>query len=410
MTPPQVTSVCIGLDVGTTGVKAVAFDAADIAVAAAEEPTPTIRLDAGAEYDAEALWSTAVTVLHAVVDQLDANQHPVGVAVASMAEAGVLVDGSGDPVGNVIAWFDPRTEPQAAWWAESVGVDRTRRITGVSPRPVFGAAKMLWTKTHRAEEWAAGQRWLNMADWIAFRLSGEAATDHSLASRTMLLDLNARVWSTELIDAAGLDAAKLAPLVPSGTALGPVTKAAALATGLPPNTVVAVGGQDHVCAALALDVVEPGMLLDSIGTAEAFFLVTDEMDTTGAVAEAGIGQGAHVAAGRTYAMTGLQQGGGRIDARRVELGLDWPDFLATADATAVIEDVAVEGQARIATMLNATGTADVRHVVTGGASQNAQLIERKTQLGRRPIHVADQIQATALGAAKLARQAVEGES
>lgn len=402
--------VCIGLDVGTTSIKAVAFDRDDAVVGSAQRPTPTVLLDAGAEYVAEALWSAAVAVLREVGDQLSDEHLVVGVATASMAEAGVLVGRSGQAVGNVIAWFDPRTEPQAAWWADVVGVDRTRRITGISPRSVFGAPKMLWTKEHRPDEWAVGQRWLNMADWIAFRLSGEMATDHSLASRTMLLDLAELCWSDELIEAAGLDADKLAPLVPSGTALGPVSADASAQTGLRTDVVVGVGGQDHVCAALALDVVQPGMLLDSIGTAEAFFLVTNEIDATGSVAAAGISQGAHVEPGRTYAMTGLQQGGGRIDARRLELGLEWDEFLRSAASDKVIDEVAADGQQRIEAILAATGTRDVRHIVTGGGSRNARLVEQKRELSGWPIDVADQVQATALGAAKLARRAAEGKS
>jgi len=115
----------------------------------------------------------------------------------------------------------------------------------------------------------------------------------------MLIELAARRWSDELIDAAGLKRSMLAPLVQSGTAVGAVTADAATQTGLPVGTVVGAGGQDHVCAALALDVTEPGMLLDSIGTAEAFLLVIDNVDTTSRIAGAGIGQGAHVVAGRT---------------------------------------------------------------------------------------------------------------
>lgn len=402
--------VCIGLDVGTTSIKAVAFDRGDNVAASSERATPTMHVDGGAEYDALALWDGAVAVLRDVISQLAGDHRPVGVAVASMGEAGVLIDRSGEPVDNVIAWFDSRTEPQASWWAEVVGVDRTRRITGLSPRPVFGAAKMLWTKEHRPDAWATGQRWLNIADWIAYRLCGEMATDHSLASRTMLLDLAALRWSDELIDAAHVDHGMLAPLMASGTPLGCVTATAAAATGLPQDTIIGVGGQDHVCAALALGVVEPGMMLDSIGTAEAFFLVTDGMDTTGTVAEAGIGQGAHVEPGRTYAMTGLQRGGGRIDERRTELGLEWDQFLLTTDAAAVIEEVAADGQARIEALLTATGTDDVRHIVTGGGSQNARLIQQKQALGGRPINVADEMQATALGAAILARRAHGGSS
>lgn len=396
----------IGLDLGTTSIKAVAFDVSDRELAQDSLPTPTHNLaNGGAEYDADELWSTAAQVLRSVTDQLGADGHQVsGIATASMGEAGVLLDASGQPTAPTIAWFDERTGPQAQWWIETVGAERTRRISCLTPRPVFGAPKMLWTKEHAADAWARGRHWLNMADWAAYRLTGEMATDYSLASRTMLFDLSNLSWSDELIEAASLDGSMLAPLIQSGDRVGRVTAEASAATGLPVGAAVGAGGQDHVCAALALGVTEPGMLLDSIGTAEALFLVVDGVDTEGRLAEAGIGQGAHVEPGRTYAMTGLR-GGGQIDARRQELGMEWETFLVTPEAESVIGDVAAEAQTRIDLMLEAVSTTDVRHVATGGGTRNARLIEAKRELGGRPIEVASQMQATALGAAQLARRA-----
>ena len=109
--------------------------------------------------------------------------------------------------------------------------------------------------------------------------------------------------------------------------------------------------------------------------------------------------------GQTYAMVGLSNGGGRIDALRREMELDWPTFLETAEAEEVIESLAVEGQERIDALITTTRTADVRHVATGGGSRNARLIERKREIGDRPIEVSEVNEATALGAAMLARRA-----
>ena len=322
----------------------------------------------------------------------------------------MLLDAHAEPVAPIIAWFDTRTEPQAHWWIESVGVEHTQQICGLTPRPVFGAPKMLWTKAHLTDAWGRGRHWLNMADWAAYRLTGQMATDYSIASRTMLFDLANLAWSDELIGAAGLDRSMLAPLIQSGERVGLVTAEAAAQTGLPVGASVGAGGQDHVCAALALGVTEPGMLLDSIGTAEALFLVADGFETGGRLFAAGVSQGAHVEPDRTYAMTGLA-GGGRIDARRQEMDLDWDGFLATEAADAVIDEVAREAQDRIEVMLSAVQMTDgrptdVRHVATGGGTRNLRLIERKRELGGRPIEVAAQMQATALGAAHLAHRSL----
>ncbi|NNC79268.1 MAG: hypothetical protein HKN94_03855 [Acidimicrobiales bacterium] len=400
----------IGLDLGTTGVKAVAFDSDDRQLALSTVPTPTHPTTAGgAEYDADELWAAACEVLRAVAEELAASGHWIeSVATASMAEAGVLLDGKGRPVAPIIAWFDKRTEPQLEWWREVVGAERTLAIAATPPRAVFGGAKMLWTREKTPDAWQAGRHWLNMADWAAFRLTGTMATDYSLASRTMLLDLRARQWSDELLDASGLDRSRLAPLIQSGERVGQVTATASAESGLPTGIPVGAGGQDDICAALALGVTEPGMMVDSMGTAEAFVLVIDGVDESGRIGAAGVGQGAHVEPGRNYAMTGLAPGVGRIDDARRNLGLSWNEFLVTPAADEVIESVAVDGQERIDLLLSAAGISDVHHIATGGGSRNERLIERKQALGGRAIHVADETEAAALGAAILGRRALEG--
>jgi xylulokinase len=399
----------IGLDLGTTGIKAVAFDGDDNQLALAEVPTPLRTVEAGGEYDANELWDAATSVLNLVTAELAAAGHaPVAIAVASMGESGVLVNEAGEPLAPVIAWFDDRTEAQSQWWVDNVGIERTQRISGLTPKAAFGANKMRWISDNLPDAWAKGSRWLNLADWAAYRLSEVMATDYSLASRTMLLDVAHRQWSTELLSAGQIDVNLLAPLVQSGALIGTVTADAAASTGLPVGAVVGAGGQDHVCAALALGVTEPGTVLDSIGTAEALLLVTEGFDATGLISGAGVSQGVHVEPGRTYAMTG-HLGGGRIDQRRQELGLEWDEFLSTHEANTAIDELAQYGQERLDVMLSAAGVIGTRQLITGGGSRFTRLVERKRDLSEHRVSVASQMQATALGAAKLARRAVESQ-
>ena len=113
----------------------------------------------------------------------------VSVAVASMGESGVLVDAAGTATAESIAWYDNRTRPQARWLAEHIGKDELFARSGLSLQPIFSLNKLLWHREHQPEAWRRSVRWLMMADYIAFRLSGEQATDLSLASRTLMLDL-----------------------------------------------------------------------------------------------------------------------------------------------------------------------------------------------------------------------------
>ncbi len=438
----------LGLDVGTTGIKAVAFspesfvagDGFGRELAAAIVPTPTRRpsgatrstaqrdssaddvlVDAGGEFVADEMWDASASAIRSVVDQLAATGfRVVGVGVTSMGEAGAPLDANGQATHPIIAWFDPRTEPQARWWSKQVGDERTAAITGIPVRPVFGMMKLLWIRQNAPDAYARTVKWLNMADYAVFRLTGQQATDYCLASRTQALDLQRREWSTELLDAIDVPLSVLADLVPSGTVIGRVGdrgpgQEAAATTGLEVGCPVVLAGQDHVAAAHGLGVTEPGDLLDSIGTAEALFMVTEQPEFDGHLSGLGIGQGAHVTPNRTYAMTGLANGGGRIDTVRRHLDLDWDEFMDQAvnggpqnsEISSVIDEIARSGQNALERLVEAVGASQVRHLLTGGGTRNGVLIERKQSLSRRPLHVMGVEEASCFGAAALAATAID---
>lgn len=324
-----------GLDLGTTRIKAASYDLDGRPQQVASAPTPTrTPRPRRAEHDAGALWEVASGLLREVTGRLDDPGRIASVAVASVAEAGVPLDRNGQPVHPVIAWFDRRGAPQADRLAAALGADRLAEITGLRPQPIYGICKLMWLRDNHPDTFARIARWLNVADYIAYRLSGEQATDYSLASRTFALDLPAQRWSDEILEAAGVPSSLLAPLVWGGTSLGTVTSDAAAATGLPQGVTVAAGGHDHVCGALAAGVVEPGKVLDSMGTAEAVLLplATPLPGTTR------ISQGAHVLPDRYYAAGGIHAGGASLDwvLRLVGAGEhDRSDLLAAAAAVPV---------------------------------------------------------------------------
>ncbi len=315
------TPLLVGLDVGTTSVKAVVYEPDGRAVARATTPTPTHYPRPGwAFYRAEELWERSVRVLREALGQVDDPRRVAGVAVASMGEAGVPLDARGEPTSDLIAWFDTRTTPQAEWLDRVVGKDAIFARSGLSLQPIFSLCKLLWLREHEPDAWRRTVRWLHVADYVAFRLSGEAATDYSLASRTLALDLHRRRWDEATLSAVDLDPGLLAPLVPGGTRLGTVTPEAATTTGLPTGAIVAAGGHDHVCGALAAGVTEPGTMLNSLGTAEAIFIPLARPLTDPAAGRQGYTQGAHVVGGHTYVFAGQYTSGASVDWLRDLLG------------------------------------------------------------------------------------------
>lgn len=311
----------LGIDVGTTSIKAVVYRTDGLAMAAAALPTPThVPRPRWAYYRPNELWDTVVSVVRQALAQIDNPGVIASVAVASVAESGVLLDADGNPTTESIAWFDTRTQPQAELLAERIGPEALFARTGLSLQPIFSLNKLLWHREHEPHAWARSVRWLLLADYIAYRLCGEGATDLSLASRTLMLNLREKVWDAHILEKAEIELGLLAPLVPGGTALGTVSAAAAELTGLPTTAIVSSGGHDHVCGALAAGVTRPGQMLNSLGTAEAVFLPMNEPLTDPMVGRQGYSQGAHVAGGGYYVFAGQYTSGASIDWLRRMLG------------------------------------------------------------------------------------------
>lgn len=437
-----------GIDVGTTNIKAVIFNLAGHPVAQASVATPThYPQPEWAYYQPEEMWQRVVQALRQATSQITQTQRIISIAVASMGEAAVPLDAHGQPTYESIAWFDRRTMPQVAWLDEVIGRDRLFDISGLSLQPIFGLCKLLWLKQNQPAAYARARLWLHMADYIAYRLCGVAATDYSLASRTLALNLQKLTWETELLQEIGISPGLLAPLCVAGTALGPVTAEAAAITGLPTSAMVAAGGHDHVCGALAVGAVEPGVMLNSLGSAEALFMPVQRPFTDPALGRQGYTQGAHVMAGHYYVIGGLYTSGASVEWWRSILGsqVELATLIAEAkqvppgslgvcflphlrladppyddpkgravfiglstDATrgvlfrAILEGLAYESRASLEALLKFPNMTALRKIYAiGGSTRNQLLMQIKATVANRPITVAAVSESTSLGAAIL---------
>jgi xylulokinase len=441
-----------GIDAGTTRIRAIVFEAAGGGVVAeGSAPTPTRHPGPGlGEHDAEELWRATVTALRAAVAGVERPARIRSVAVGSMGEAGVLLDRAGLPLAPVLAWYDGRPGAELARLERRVGREVLHRVTGLCPDPTFTLLKLLWLRAELPEAFAAATSWLGVSGWIAWRLCGARATDASLASRTMLLDIAAGRWSGELLAEAGLPASMMGEMTPAGSRLGLVLPAAAAATGLPEGCVVGVGAHDHVCGLLALGADEPGVLLDSIGTAEALTLVVPAPSRSAELLSAGVNQGRVEAGGRAlfYLFSGLPTCSAAVEWFRslwpdgvdhatliaeaeavppgecevlflpqLRLGSPpFPDpvargaFLGLSDRTsrgalfrAVLEGLALDAANQLGVLrAHAGDAANVSRVVaTGGGTRNRLLMRLKASLYGAPAEAAEMPETTCLGAALL---------
>jgi len=442
----NVEPILIGADVGTTNIKVVAFDRSGRALEGASSPTPTHHPMPGrAHHDPEELWDSFAATLRRVTERLDDAGRVASIAVASMGEAAVPLDSGGRPTHDIIAWLDGRAGPQAKRLGRLIGQDRLFGLTGLSLQPIFGLCKLLWLKENEPDTYSRTATWLNVADYMAFRLCGVAATDYSLASRTLALDLHGLRWAGELLEEVGIPPYLFATLRGGGSFLGPVTPDAASATGLPESAGVAAGCHDHVCGALAVGVTQKGTMLNSLGTAEAIFLPLERPLTDPTIGHQGYTQGAHVA-GEYYVFGGQYTSGASIEWIREALGgVDYDTMIAEAEEVppgslgtfflphlrlanppfddpaargafvglstdvkrgelfrAVLEGLAYDSRNSLEPLLGHSGIDELRAIYAiGGGTQNRLLMRIKATVLNQTITVAGMEEAASLGAAIL---------
>jgi xylulokinase len=152
-----------------------------------------------------------------------------------------------------------------------------------------------------------------VAELVAHRLTGELATNASLACRTAAFNVAERRWDDELLALAGLEAAQMPQVLPLGRAVGGLGSAAAARVGLRAGTPVAIAGHDHLVGAIGAGVTQPGQALDSMGSAEVALLVTRRPILTEEARLAGFSTGCHAVDGMACVMGGLQASGAMVE-------------------------------------------------------------------------------------------------
>jgi gluconokinase len=266
--------VVIGLDLGTTSAKAMAFARDGRQLTEAETAYPLLEPERGhAEQDPEAVVSAAVQVVRdAAGAARDAGAQVAGVSISTAMHAIAAVGGDGRPLTPLVTWADTR----AAGEAERLRAEHPELHgrTGTPLHPMSPLPKLLWFREHAPRTFAAARRWVGVKELVLERLTGDCAVDHSVASGTGLLNLDRLDWDPEALELAGIDAAHLARLVPATEVLE-LAAAAAEATGLPPRTPVVAGGGDGPLANLGVGAVRPGVAACSIGTSGALRLVVE---------------------------------------------------------------------------------------------------------------------------------------
>ncbi len=269
----------LGIDLGTSGMKAVLFDRAGGRVSSATAEYPLLQPQNGwAEQDPERWWSAAVLTIGQVLTES-------GVAPGDIAAIGIsgqmhgltALDSEGRVLRPAILWCDQRTQAQCAEITERVGAERLIVITANPALTGFTASKILWTRAHEPEVYAKIRHILLPKDYLRYRLTGDFATEVSDASGMQLLDVGRRQWSLEVCAALEISPDLLPSVYESPEITGTVSTEAAALTGLRAGTPVVGGAGDNAAAAVGTGVVREGTSFTTIGTSGVVFAHTDKM-------------------------------------------------------------------------------------------------------------------------------------
>ena len=266
--------VLVGVDVGTSGTRALAVTTEGDLVAEATRPHELLTPRPGWSEQRPAEWWEATKAVLAEV--AGAGGEIVGLGVTGQMHGSVFLDSAGEVIRPALLWNDQRTADECAEITARVGEQRLLELAGNPALTGFQAPKVVWLSRHEPDAYARVASVLLPKDYVRFELTGERATDASDAAGTLLLDVRARDWSDEILDALEIPREWLPRVCEGPEPTGTVRDEVADELGLPRGLPVAAGGGDNAAAAVGVGVVQEGSVSTSIGTSGVLFAHRDE--------------------------------------------------------------------------------------------------------------------------------------
>ncbi|WP_230532247.1 xylulokinase [Microvirga roseola] len=266
----------LGIDIGTSAIKALIVDERQIVFAEADVPLEVSRpRELWSEQDPEAWWQAVQAAIeHLRTHAPSALADVQGIGLSGQMHGAVLLDDQDRPLRPAILWNDGRSFQEAD--ELKVRHPGLSRMMGVIPMPGFTAPKLLWLARHEPETFRAVRKVLLPKDYIRLKLTGSRTTDMSDAAGTWWLDEAARAWSDEALAATGLERSQMPDLVEGSSPSGVLRPEIARQWGMRSNVVVAGGAGDAAAGAVGLGAVDNGSAFISLGTSGQLFVTTRE--------------------------------------------------------------------------------------------------------------------------------------
>lgn len=270
-------NLLIGIDLGTTGVRSIVYNEKLVELGQSYFEYPLIHLAPDKiEQDASLWWDLVKkTMFSAMINSGCAGSDVVSISVSSQGIAFLAVDDNCDPIMNAISWLDNRATIEAEEIISRYSERKIYEITGKRTNGVYVLPKLMWIKKNCSDIYENTAYFLMAHDFIIAKLCGRYVTDYTMASGTLMYDINSQEWSDLLLQQFGIDKSKLPKIAAAGSAAGTIISAVAEELGINKNAIVVIGGQDQKCAALGAGISENSATI-SLGTAAAIMRKWDK--------------------------------------------------------------------------------------------------------------------------------------
>ena len=299
----------IGIDIGTTGCKAIVVDDAGQAVGSGYQGYGLITGSGGVVEQDPRQWyvGMAASVRQATAG-LDRRQIKA-LALSTQGASSLLVDERFTPLTNAITWMDMRSAAQKEEIEAELGNEYIYRTTGWRAHAALDMAKGRWLAENDAVTFHNAHAFVSTIEYANYRLTGVGAIDPTNAAMRQLMDIRTKQWDGRLLQCARLEERKLPEILPSGSLLGGLTAQAAEELGLHTGVQVFNGAHDQYCGALGAAILKPGDLMLSTGTAWVTIAVSDSV----VYSQSYLSPGPHVLPGLYGALASLSACGAALD-------------------------------------------------------------------------------------------------
>jgi xylulokinase len=261
----------LGLDISTTGAKALLIDDSGAVIASHTTPQPiSTPQPLWSEQNPSDWWDGIAQSIRAVLAEVP-NAEIAAIGLTGQMHGLVCLDENGAVLRPAMLWNDQRTGAECDWITETVGGARLIRLTGNRALTGFTAPKIIWVRNHEPEVYQKIRHILLPKDYIRFKLTGDYHTDLAGAAGTLLLDVANRRWSDEVLSALDIPREWMPKTHEGSEVTGQVSEAAAKETGLAAGIPVVGGGGDQAAQATGVGAVTPGVVALTVGTSGVVF-------------------------------------------------------------------------------------------------------------------------------------------